>query len=189
MTSIANGQAVWIKDFTFAGEGPLFPVGGGGPDKDDGDKVYLRAEEVTITFRNMWGHSPIIFADEASKVYDQRKGHHSFVGFRNPTILIKGELDLRESVTGTLGGVSGTAKVATVGRLWKLWQTPRVFYFQDGKIVKTLYADTINGPTNSIVGTEGMPIVIVSLVFRATGTDQNILGYELGLTEAREVEI
>ena len=154
-----------------------------------GSKIYLRANSVTYPFVNVLSSRDKILVDPAvdagesvAENWDRRTGSISYQGFARPTITVKGVIDLDST-----GSFATNQQLATIGRLWKLWNTPdnMPYYFWDSKIGSALVKDGNDyDPTIGDIHSIGsIPIAIKNVTFVWNKPSLNKITYTMILWE------
>lgn len=157
-----------------------------------GSKIYLRSYSVKYPFKNLISHEPKVLiepdftsGDTGSSVgsnWERRKSYNSYQGMEKLMITVSGYIYLDNS-----GSLSSGYQLATVGRLWKLWNSPvhMPFYFYDSKIgsalANTSYDPTLGNPF--VVGS--IPVAILDVTFDWSNRSLNRVPYTMTLKEEK----
>ncbi|KKK65804.1 hypothetical protein LCGC14_2970440, partial [marine sediment metagenome] len=109
-----------------------------------GSKIYLRAISTVFPFVNLLSYKPKILVDPqrtgvspetVTENWNRRKSPISSTGVEKLVITVDGIIDLDST-----GSLSSDYQLATIGRLWKLWNSAgsMPFGYYDSKVGSAL---------------------------------------------------
>ncbi len=157
-----------------------------------GSKIYLRAISTVFPFVNLMAYKPKILVDPqrigaspetVTANWDRRKSPTSYTGTEKVVITVDGLIDLDSS-----GSLSADYQLATIGRLWKIWNSPgsMPFGYYDSKIGSALvdsgYDPTIGTPYSA----GSIPVTVKDVTFKWDRSSINKLSYSLVLWEDKD---
>ena len=155
-----------------------------------GSNIYLRITRISFPFKNILSHKPKIIIDPdftsddtgstVGSNWERRKSPIGYQGFDNLVITLDGFIDLDNS-----GSLSTTYQLATVGRLWKLWNSPvhMPYYFWDSKLGSGLISNSYDPTIGNPFLAGSIPVIIEDVVFDWSKSSLNKVTYSMVLRE------
>lgn len=154
-----------------------------------GSKIYLRATSVKFPFSSLFAGKPKILVDpdrtgatpeSVEDNWSRRKSPISYQGIDRLIISVDGLIDLDSP-----GSLSADYQMATVGRLWKLWNCvgSMPYGYSDSKIGSALLHTTYDPTLGSINASGSIPVIINNFTVNWERTSNNVISYSMILWE------